>query len=129
MIGWIAGLLLARHPALTLAHARRLAWIVAVLGALFIAAAGIGIWLTLHDRAVIERHETKRQLNDATAALEGEHRANEGAAMRDQARADAHQQTEDELEKIHAEDPDAAAAPASRGTRAVARRLPTRDGQ
>lgn len=64
MIGWIAGLLVARNPALTLAHARRLAWIVAILGALFVAAAGIGIWLTLHDRAVIERHETRRQLEE-----------------------------------------------------------------
>lgn len=125
-IAWLATKLIARNPALTLAHARRIAWIVAVLGALAVAAAGIGIWLTLHDRAVIERHDTKRKLGEATAALEGEQRANEAGATRDAARADAHQQTEDELETIHAQDPAAAAAPASRGTRAVARRLPQR---
>jgi len=125
-IAWLAKLLLARNPALTLAHACRIAWIVAILGALFVAAVGIGLWLTLHDKAVIERHDTKRQLGEATAAIEARNRADEGEAQRAAARAAAHDTTKQELETIHAQDPAAAAAPASRGTRAVAKRLPVR---
>lgn len=123
MIAMIAGWLMSRNAALTLPYARRLAKIGLAGAALALLVGGFALWLALHDRGVIERHETEQKLEEASTALEGERRASTAGQVRDKGRAAADDQTEQQLEAIHAEDPDAAAAPASRGARAVADRL------
>lgn len=124
MIASLAAWLVARRPDLTIAAARRLVKIGLAIAAVLAIAGGFALWLHLHDAGVVERHETRRELEEARTAIESEHRATGNGAVRDEARTAAAEQTKQELERIHAEDPEAAAAPASRGTRAVAKRLP-----
>lgn len=119
MILFFAKFLLMRNPAMTLQHARRLAKIgLAVAAAvLLVIALVVVVWMIRKD--AVEDHQAGRTED----ALEGERRANAGDAARREAREADSEQTNTELETIHAEDPEGAAAPASRGSRAVADRL------
>lgn len=123
LIPWIAELLLQRKPGMTLSHATRLAKIGVAIAAVVLLAGGVLAFFHFHDKGVIERHELESERDEANAALESERRASTAGAKRDEARRTDDETTQDELETIHAEDPDAAARPASRGSRAVADRL------
>ena len=122
MIGFIDKWLVTRNPALTMAHARRLVQIGLVLALVVLIVGGIALWDHLDDNAAIRKHDAGR-VEDTLAA---ERSANEGGFSRAAAREATSRQTIDELEDIHAEDPEGAAAPASRGSRAVAERLRSR---
>lgn len=123
----LAGLLVKRSLAsgggLTQSGGERLAKIIVIAGLVLLAIGGAALWLHLHDKGVIEQHDTERQLGEAKTALESRDRADTAGKTRDDARSADDQTTRDELETIHAEDPDAAAKPAGRGQRAVADRL------
>ncbi len=123
MIGIIAGWLvkrsLAKGGGLTDAHARRIAKVGVVGLAVLASIAAIAVIDWLNDRAAVARHEQAR----VEQALESERRANDLAEQRRIAREAESRATKDRLEDIHAQDPEAAAAPASAGARAVADRL------
>ena len=123
MILAIAKFLIARNPAMPLAHAKRLAKVGVAFGAVVLLVVGFLAWDWWDDRKAVEAANLKRVAAEANAALEAERRASTAGFTRDAARAADAEDTEDELETIHAEDPESAARPAGRGTRAVADRL------
>ena len=123
MIGTIAGWLIARNPALTLAHAKRLAKVGLIAGAVGAAVGGFLIWDHFDDKAAVETADSKRRLEEAHRALEGERRANRGEDERRRSReADSDTTTADMKEAENA-DPEAARAPAGPVSRASADRL------
>jgi hypothetical protein len=122
MIGIIAGWLVSRNAALTLAHARRLAKVGLVVAAIVTAVAAFLIWDWRDDKAAIRQHEEGR----VEQALEAERRASSADTDRQAAIDAASRATTEELETIHDADPEAAARPAGAGTRAVADRLRSR---
>ena len=123
MIGTIAGWLIARNPALTLAHAKRLAKVGLIAGTFVAAVGGFLIWDHLGDKAAVETADSKRRLKEANRALEGERRANRGEEDRRRSReADSDITTADMKEAENA-DPEAARAPAGPVSRAAADRL------
>ncbi|KZY95079.1 MULTISPECIES: hypothetical protein [unclassified Erythrobacter] len=123
MIGTIAGWLIARNPALTLAHAKRLAKVGLIAGAVGAAVGGFMIWDHFDDKAAVEAADSKRRLKEANRALEGERRANRGEDERRRSReADSDTTTADMKEAENA-DPEAARAPAGPVSRASADRL------
>lgn len=122
MIGLLAGWLITRNPALTVAHARRLAKVATVA---VIAVAAIVGWLVFdhfNDRAAVREHEAER----VQAALEGERRASAADADRQAQIEAASRSTTERLEQIHEADPESATRPAGAGTRAAADRLRNR---
>ena len=123
MFLFIAKWLIARNPAMTLAHAKKLAKIGVAIAAVVLLIVGFIAWDWWDDRQAVEQANTKREAAEAKASLEAERSANTAGAKRDASRAADADQSEDELEAIHAEDPEAAASPASRGARTVADRL------
>ena len=120
--GWLVKRSLAKGGALTLPYARRLAKIGLIALAVVLAVAGLFLWDWLDDRAAIKAHEAER----VEQALEAERDATANDAARRGAATEQSRATTDELETIHAEDPQAAAAPAAPGSRAVANRLQRR---
>ena len=126
MIATIATWLIARNPAMTLGAARRLAKIGLAVAVVLAIAGGAALWLHFHDAGVIERHETRAKLEEATTALESERRATTAGAVRDQARAAAAVQSSDAMKEAEDADPEAAQAPAGPVSRAAARRFPVR---
>ena len=119
IVRWLAGVLIARRPSLTRAHAERtVRWAAIVLAAVLILAA-----IALVRRDAVADFEIEQRVERSVAALEGERRASRGDAERRAARERETRHVEQELELINAEDPDAARAPAARGSRAVAERL------
>ena len=126
MIATIATWLIARNPAMTLGAARRLAKIGLAVAVVLAIAGGAALWLHFHDAGVIERHETRAKLEEATTALESERRATTAGAARDQARAAAAAQSSDAMKEAEDADPEAAQAPAGPVSRAAARRFPVR---
>ena len=123
MFLFIAKWLIARNPAMTLAHAKKLAKIGVAVAAVVLLVVCFLVWDWWDDRQAVEAANLKREAAEARASLEGERRANTAGAKRDNARRADAETTEDQLEAIHDEDPETAAAPASRGSRAVADRL------
>ena len=116
MIATIATWLIARNPAMTLGAARRLAKIGLAVAVVLAIAGGAALWLHFHDAGVIDRHETKAKLEEATTALESERRATTAAAA----------QSSDAMKEAEHADPEAATAPAGPVSRAAARRFPVR---
>ena len=93
--------------------------------AVVLLIGGFLVWDHFDDKAAVSASQLEGERDTAVTTLESERRANAGDQVRAEARAAQSQRTRDELETIHAEDPEAAAAPASRGARAVAGRLPS----
>lgn len=123
MIGTIAGWLIARNPAMTLAHAKRLAKVGLIAAAIVAAVGGFVVWDYFDDKAAVEKADSKRKLDEAKDALEGERRANRGEeARRDAREADSANTTED-MKDAEDADPEAARAPAGPVSRAAADRL------
>lgn len=85
-----------------------------------IGAVLLGWWLVDSIGDAREREIAAERVEDA---LEGERRANEADERRRAEREAESERTRQDLEKIHGEDPDAAKAPASPGSRRVADRL------
>ena len=123
MIGTIAGWLIARNPALTLAHARRLAKVGLIAGAFVAAVGGFLIWDHFDDKAAVETADSKRQLEEAHRALEGERRANRGEDERRRSREADSDTTTTDMKEAENADPEAARAPAGPVSRAAADRL------
>tara|TARA_Y100001947_G_C10291001_1_gene282829 strand:- start:522 stop:902 length:381 start_codon:yes stop_codon:yes gene_type:complete len=123
VIGTIAGWLIARNPALTLAHAKRLAKIGLIAGAIVVAVGGFLIWDYFDDKAAVEKADSKRKLEGANNALEGERRANRGEEARREAREADRDTTTEEMKEAEDADPEAARAPAGPVSRAAADRL------
>jgi hypothetical protein len=126
MIGMIAGWLLKSGAVASLPGARQAAKICVALGALLLLIATVFVWDRWDDHAAVTAANAERELSEARASLQAERRASAASEVREAARQSASEQTRSELETIHAEDPEAAAAPASRGARTVADRLPQR---
>lgn len=80
MIGTIAGWLIARNPALTLAHAKRLAKVGLIAAGIVIVVVGFIAWDYFDDKAAIEQADSKRKLGEAEDALKGERRARQDDA-------------------------------------------------
>lgn len=75
MILLLAKLLIARNPALTLAHARRLVTRgLAVVGVVLLVGAG-ALWLHLHTKAAVEADRTAAKLEAVSRAREADERA------------------------------------------------------
>jgi hypothetical protein len=123
MIGTIAGWLIARNPALTLAHAKRLAKAGLIAGAIVAAVGGFLIWDYFDDKAAVEKADSKRKLEEAEDALQGERRANRGEEARREAREADSDTTTEEMKEAEDADPEAARAPAGPVSRAAADRL------
>lgn len=118
--GWLVKRSLAKGGALALPYAKRMVKFGLIALAVVLVIAGLFVWDWLDDRAAIKAHEAER----VEQALEAERRATANDLGRRDAAEAQSQATTRELETIHAEDPQAAAAPAAPGSRAVARRLP-----
>lgn len=116
---WLVRRLLARKPALTAAHAERQAAVISWAIILALAIAGWLVFDHFNDRAAVATREARR----VEAALEGERRASSADADRQAQIEAASRSTTERLEQIHDADPEAAARPASAGSRAVADRL------
>jgi len=119
---WLVGKLLSAKPGRTEQRATFLAGAVQVAGLVVLGVAAFLIWDWRDDRAAIRAHEAER----VAETLAAERRASANDLGRHAARSAASVAVQQELEEIHAQDPQAAAAPAGRGTRAVADRLPAR---
>jgi hypothetical protein len=102
---------------------RPLALAALALAAVLVLSGSWAAWLHFHDRKVIETHETKRALGEATAAIESEHRATSQGAKRDEARAAASDQSNAAMKEAEDANPEAARAPAGPVSRAAARRF------
>lgn len=76
-MSWIARWLVTRNPAMTVAHARRLATIATILGAAVVAGLAFAAWLAFHDAGVREETNLRRDNADLTANAN----ANEGAGL------------------------------------------------
>ena len=124
MIQFLAAWAVKRGLARTAEAAKPFIKVGLVVLAVVLLIGGFLLWDHLDDKAAVQQADAARQRDEAVQTLDSERRANAGDQVRAEARAEASQQTRDELETIHAEEPEAAAAPASRGTRAVAGRLP-----
>lgn len=117
---WLLGLVLSP------ARARKFALPGFILAALLALGGLWGAWQVfdhVNDRQAVKRAMAEQAQQESAAALAAERAANINATARDDALRAASRQTEQQLETIHAQDPAAAAAPASRGSRAVADRL------
>lgn len=123
MIGTIAGWLIARNLALTLAHAKRLAKVGIIAAAVVIAVGGFIAWDYFDDKAAIEKADNQRRLDEARSSLEGERRANRAEQRRRDAREDDSAQTTENMKEAEDADPEAARAPAGPVSRAAADRL------
>jgi hypothetical protein len=123
MLGPIAAWLMAKNLVGSSAFARDAAKVILGAAGVLLLALALGLALWLIRRDAVEEFQTERRAQETARALEGERRANQGGAERALAREAASKTTETRLETIHAEDPEAAVAPASRGSRAVADRL------
>lgn len=122
-VGAIAKWLIARNPAMTLAHAKRLAKVGLIAAAIVAAVGGFVVWDYFDDKAAVEKADSKRKIEEARTAIESERRANRGEQTRREAReADSANTTEDMKEAEDA-DPEAARAPAGPVSRAAADRL------
>jgi hypothetical protein len=119
LAGWLVKRSLAGGGAMTPDHAARCAKVGLLVVAVVFAIGGFLLWDWLDDRAAIRQHEAAR-LEQSLAA---ERSANAGAIMREQAAVAASAETTQQLEEIHAQDPESAVRPASRADRAVADRL------
>lgn len=117
--GWLVKRSLASGGALTIKHARRIAKIGLIAAAVVLAIVSLLVWDHFDDKAAIREHNAKR----VEAALEAERRATAADAEREAARNAQSRETEDDLENIHAQDPDSEVRPASAGARRVAERL------
>lgn len=124
MIGLIAAWAVKRGLATSESAARPFvkAGVVALVAALILG--GFLLWDHFDDKAAVGSANLERERDEAVVTLESQRRADAGDQVRAEARLEQSERTRSELETIHAEDPNAAAAPASRGARAVARRLP-----
>jgi len=123
MIGAIAGWLIARNPALTGPHSRRLAKAGLAAGRVVAAVAAFLILDHFDDRAAIEKADNKRQIKQVNDALEGERRANRGEEARREAREADSDNTTDDMKEAEDANPEAARAPAGPVSRAAADRL------
>ncbi len=123
MIGTIAGWLIARNPALTAAHAKRLARVGLIAAGIVIAVVGFIAWDYFDDKAAVEQADSKRKLSEATDVLEGERRANRGEEARRAAREADSQTTTTDMKEAEDANPEAARAPAGPVSRAAADRL------
>jgi len=123
MLGSIAAWLVAKNLAGSMTSARGAARTILVLAGVVFAAIALvfTVWLIRWD--AVQDFAAGQRGERTAEALKGERRANQGEAERALAREAASETTEAQLETIHAEDPEAAAAPASRGSRTVADRL------
>lgn len=123
MIGTIAGWLITRNPALTAAHAKRLAKVGLIAAGIVIVVVGFIAWDYFDDKAAIEQADSKRKLGEAEDALEGERRANRGEEARRAAREADSQNTTTDMKVAEDANPEAARAPAGPVSRAAADRL------
>lgn len=114
--GWLVKRSLASGGGMTLAHARRLVKI----GVVVLAVVALVATVALIRRDAVDDYQADR----VEDALEGEQRANSAGEVREDAARTDSADTVRDLETIHAADPEAAAQPASAGTRRVADRLP-----
>lgn len=119
---WLVKRLLASKPGRTDQRAEFLAKAIQIVAVLALLVAGWLVFDHLNDRAAVRRHEAER----VEQALQAERDASANDAARRAAASAQSRATEAELETIHAQDPEAAAAPAAPGSRAVAGRLPAR---
>ena len=102
---------------------RPLAIAALVVAAALLLGGSWEAWLHFHDKHVVAQHDTKRELGDAKKTIAAEHRADGNAAPRDQARADAGEQSRTEMKEAEDAHPDAAKAPAGPVSRAAAGRF------
>lgn len=123
MILWIAKWLVGRNPALTLAHAQRLAKVGLVIAGVVLIVGGFLTWNYFDNKAAVEKADSKRKLNEANDALEGERRANRGEEDRRKAREADSGRTTDKMKEAEDAEPEAARAPAGPVSRAAADRL------
>lgn len=127
MIAWIAAQLIALNPSLSIAAARRFAKTGVIGVSLLVLVGGFALWLKLHDRALVEEHETGRRLEQAQIAIESERRATTNSGAREAARHAAAAQSAEAMKDAEDADPEAARAPAGAVSRAAARRFQVRD--
>lgn len=95
MIGLIASWLLSRNPALTAAHARRLAKVGLIVAGLLIAAAAFGLWLHLHTMAAVEADRSAAKAEALSIARTADERAHATAAGKSQEVEDANDRARD----------------------------------
>lgn len=123
LLSWLASFLLRRRPSLTQVHADRLAKVIAGAALVIAVIAGFALWLTLHDRKVVEEHQLQTRAATAETSLARDREATTNAAVREQARQDRSTATQKAMTDAEAADPEAAARPAGRVSRAAADRL------
>jgi NhaP-type Na+/H+ or K+/H+ antiporter len=126
MITPIAAWLLAHYPSMSNGTARHIVKIAFMIIAVAAVVGGFALWLNDHDANVVETHETKARLEQATTALESERRATGNALERETARDAAAEQSTEAMKEAENADPEAARAPAGPVSRAAARRFSVR---
>lgn len=99
---WLARRLVARNPALTITHAKRLATVGMVAGALILAALAFLLWLHFHDARVREDTNLRRDNADLTANAEANASAGLSKVARDRTEAAQQRKLEHDVEKADA---------------------------
>jgi hypothetical protein len=80
MIPILARLLIARNPALTLAHARRLVTVGLAVAGIVLALGAFALWLRLHTQAAVEADRSAAKAEAVSRAREADDRAHEAAS-------------------------------------------------
>jgi ABC-type Na+ efflux pump permease subunit len=102
MIGLIAKFLLARNPALTLAHAKRLATGLLILLGVLLLVGGAALWLHFHDQGVEEKVLLERDNTDLRANAAANETAGVSMAEREKIEAREQKELEDEVDEAEA---------------------------
>jgi hypothetical protein len=79
MIGMLAGLLIARNPAMTLPHARRLAKVGLAVAAFVLLVVGFLIWDHFDDKAAVEADRSASKAEAVSRARDADGRAGRAA--------------------------------------------------
>jgi hypothetical protein len=90
-----------------------------ILAGAFLLFAGVGIWLRLHDRAVVKEHEADVTGKVLETELEAERTANNRAEVRRAEREDQSRALDDAIDEAADEHPDATRQPAGPAVRGV----------
>lgn len=103
MMLWLAKLLIARNPALTIAHARRIATAGVVIAAILVGAIGFGLWLHFHDAGVRATTNMKRDNADLRANAQANEAAGLSKHERDQREVADQKELEHDVDKADAD--------------------------
>ncbi len=103
MIMLLAKFFLARNPALTLGHAKRLATGALILGAVLLAAGGFALWLHFHDEGVEEKVLLERDNTDLRANAAANETAGMSKAERDRIETREQKELDDEVDQADAD--------------------------